>query len=80
MEPPTEDWILEAEVNDVEENEVVDDDMIDKDPLVFKTDTYWKPVVPEKQPEDNLYKPKARPTIEPKIIRIQRWIRKQLFR
>lgn len=80
MEPPTEDWILEAEVNEVEENEVVDDEMMERDPLVFKTDSIWRIESPEKKPDDNLYQPKKRPTIEPKIIRIQRWIRKKLFR
>lgn len=79
MEPPTEDWILEAEENEVEEHEV-EDDMDDKDPLVFKTETRLSLQSPEKEPVNDLYRPKARPTIEPKIIKIQRWIRKQLFR
>ena len=49
MEPPEEDWVLEAEVNEVEEREVVDEEEEQekeieiRDPVVFSRE----PTMPE---------------------------------
>lgn len=84
MEPPTEEWVLEAEVTQVEEH-VVEDDAPAKgmdvaDPLVFSRQPWNRPQAPKPKQQVELYKPQKRPSIEPKIIKIQRWFRRQMFR
>lgn len=85
MEPPEEDWVLEAEVNEVEEQEVVDDveerekEIEIRDPVVFSRE----PSMPEPRavPQYGASRPLfERPSIEPKVMIIQRKVRQYLLR